>query len=304
MKNLLIVVVGPTGVGKTDLCLRLAHQLETAIVNADSRQIFRELPIGTAAPTLSQQQEVKHYMVGTHSITDYYSAAMFENDALSAIENIFSEGHSTAILSGGSMMYVDAVCKGIDDIPTIDEGTRTLYKRRLQEEGLERLCEELERVDPAYYQIVDRRNQRRVVHALEICHVTGKTYTSFRVNRQKSRPFDILKVGLNIPREILYNRINRRVVQMIKDGLEEEARKVYPLRHLTSLSTVGYREMFAYFDGQFTLEEAIERIQGHTRQYARKQLTWLKRDESIRWFQPDEWDEILQYVMSEMKLRL
>ncbi|WP_373731528.1 tRNA (adenosine(37)-N6)-dimethylallyltransferase MiaA [Bacteroides heparinolyticus] len=304
MKNLLIVVVGPTGVGKTDLCLRLAHQLETAIVNADSRQIFRELPIGTAAPTLSQQQEVKHYMVGTHSITDYYSAAMFENDALSAIENIFSEGHSTAILSGGSMMYVDAVCKGIDDIPTIDEGTRTLYKRRLQEEGLERLCEELERVDPAYYQIVDRRNQRRVVHALEICHVTGKTYTSFRVNRQKSRPFDILKVGLNIPREILYNRINRRVVQMIKDGLEEEAHKVYPLRHLTSLSTVGYREMFAYFDGQFTLEEAIERIQGHTRQYARKQLTWLKRDESIRWFQPDEWDEILQYVMSEMKLRL
>lgn len=304
MKNLLIVVVGPTGVGKTDLCLRLAHQLETAIVNADSRQIFRELPIGTAAPTLSQQQEVKHYMVGTHSITDYYSAAMFENDALSAIENIFSEGHSTAILSGGSMMYVDAVCKGIDDIPTIDEGTRTLYKRRLQEEGLERLCEELERVDPAYYQIVDRRNQRRVVHALEICHVTGKTYTSFRVNRQKSRPFDILKVGLNIPREILYNRINRRVVQMIKDGLEEEARKVYPLRHLTSLSTVGYREMFAYFDGQFTLEEAIECIQGHTRQYARKQLTWLKRDESIRWFQPDEWDEILQYVMSEMKLRL
>ncbi len=304
MKNLLIVVVGPTGVGKTDLCLRLARQLETAIVNADSRQIFRELPIGTAAPTLSQQQEVKHYMVGTHSITDYYSAAMFENDALSAIENIFSEGHSTAILSGGSMMYVDAVCKGIDDIPTIDEGTRTLYKRRLQEEGLERLCEELERVDPAYYQIVDRRNQRRVVHALEICHVTGKTYTSFRVNRQKSRPFDILKVGLNIPREILYNRINRRVVQMIKDGLEEEARKVYPLRHLTSLSTVGYREMFAYFDGQFTLEEAIERIQGHTRQYARKQLTWLKRDESIRWFQPDEWDEILQYVMSEMKLRL
>ncbi|WP_373827158.1 tRNA (adenosine(37)-N6)-dimethylallyltransferase MiaA [Bacteroides heparinolyticus] len=304
MKNLLIVVVGPTGVGKTDLCLRLAHQLETAIVNADSRQIFRELPIGTAAPTLSQQQEVKHYMVGTHSITDYYSAAMFENDALSAIENIFSEGHSTAILSGGSMMYVDAVCKGIDDIPTIDEVTRTLYKRRLQEEGLERLCEELERVDPAYYQIVDRRNQRRVVHALEICHVTGKTYTSFRVNRQKSRPFDILKVGLNIPREILYNRINRRVVQMIKDGLEEEARKVYPLRHLTSLSTVGYREMFAYFDGQFTLEEAIERIQGHTRQYARKQLTWLKRDESIRWFQPDEWDEILQYVMSEMKLRL
>ncbi|WP_373727721.1 tRNA (adenosine(37)-N6)-dimethylallyltransferase MiaA [Bacteroides heparinolyticus] len=304
MKNLLIVVVGPTGVGKTDLCLRLARQLETAIVNADSRQIFRELPIGTAAPTLSQQQEVKHYMVGTHSITDYYSAAMFENDALSAIENIFSEGHSTAILSGGSMMYVDAVCKGIDDIPTIDEGTRTLYKRRLQEEGLERLCEELERVDPAYYQIVDRRNQRRVVHALEICHVTGKTYTSFRVNRQKSRPFDILKVGLNIPREILYNRINRRVVQMIKDGLEEEAHKVYPLRHLTSLSTVGYREMFAYFDGQFTLEEAIERIQGHTRQYARKQLTWLKRDESIRWFQPDEWDEILQYVMSEMKLRL
>ncbi len=304
MKNLLIVVVGPTGVGKTDLCLRLAHQLETAIVNADSRQIFRELPIGTAAPTLSQQQEVKHYMVGTHSITDYYSAAMFENDALSAIENIFSEGHSTAILSGGSMMYVDAVCKGIDDIPTIDEGTRTLYKRRLQEEGLERLCEELERVDPAYYQIVDRRNQRRVVHALEICHVTGKTYTSFRVNRQKSRPFDILKVGLNIPREILYNRINRRVVQMIKDGLEEEARKVYPLRHLTSLSTVGYREMFAYFDGQFTLEEAIERIQGHTRQYARKQLTWLKRDESIRWFQPDEWDEMLQYVMSEVKLRL
>lgn len=292
---LLVVLLGPTGVGKTDLCIRLADTFHVPIINADSRQIFAEIPIGTAAPTKEQLARVKHYFVGTHHLQDYYSASMFEQDALNIIQNEFLS-HPCALMSGGSMMYIDAVCNGIDDIPTVDDKTRTWMKRRLAEEGLPALVQELKELDPEHYSIVDKQNPRRVVHALEICHMTGKTYTSFRTNSKKERPFRILKIGLNRPREELYDRINRRVDMMMADGWLDEARSVYPLRHLNALNTVGYKELFLYFDGTWSLEEAVERIKGNTRRYMRKQLTWFKRDAEIHWFTPDETDEIVALV--------
>lgn len=296
---LLVVLLGPTGVGKTDLCIRLADTFHVPIINADSRQIFAEIPIGTAAPTKEQLARVKHYFVGTHHLQDYYSASMFEQDALNIIQNEFLS-HPCALMSGGSMMYIDAVCNGIDDIPTVDDKTRTWMKRRLAEEGLPALVQELKELDPDHYSIVDKQNPRRVVHALEICHITGKTYTSFRTNSKKERPFRILKIGLNRPREELYDRINRRVDQMMADGWLDEARNVYPLRHLNALNTVGYKELFLYFDGTWPLEEAVERIKGNTRRYMRKQLTWFKRDPEIYWFTPDETDEIVALVKAEL----
>ena len=297
----LFVILGPTGVGKTELCLTIAKHLKTPIINADSRQIFAELPIGTCAPTPEQQSIVKHYFVGNHQLHDYYSAAKYEQDALSLLTRLFNgeeDGieHDTALLSGGSMMYIDAVCKGIDEIPTVDNNTRELMKQRLASEGLEALVEELKQLDPEHWAIVDRNNPRRVVHALEICHMTGKTYTSFRTNSIKQRPFNIVKIGLNRPRDILYDRINQRVLTMMEQGLENEARKVYPLRHLNSLNTVGYKELFAYFDGLIPQEEAIRQIQSNTRQYMRKQLTWYKKDESVTWFDPDNIEDILKYI--------
>ena len=295
----LFVIIGPTGVGKTETCLQVAEHLNTPIVNADSRQIFKEIPIGTAAPTAEQRQRVWHYFVGTHSIADYYSAAMYEADVMRLLPRLFEESSSsTALLSGGSMMYVDAVCKGIDDIPTINDETRELMKRRLAEEGLEALVEELRQLDPEHWAIVDKHNPRRVIHALEICHMTGKTYTSFRTNSIKRRPFRIVKIGLNREREELYERINLRVLQMMELGLEQEARSMYTLRHLNALNTVGYKELFHYFDGVIPLEEAVRQIQSNTRRYMRKQLTWFKRDEEIRWFHPDKIKEILNYVDS------
>ena len=297
----LFVILGPTGVGKTELCLAIAKHLKTPIINADSRQIFAELPIGTCAPTPEQQAIVKHYFVGNHQLHDYYSAAKYEQDALSLISRLFNgeeDGieHDTALLSGGSMMYIDAVCKGIDEIPTVDNNTRELMKQRLASEGLEALVEELKQLDPEHWSIVDRNNPRRVVHALEICHMTGKTYTSFRTNSIKQRPFNIVKIGLNRPRDILYDRINQRVLTMMEQGLENEARKVYPLRHLNSLNTVGYKELFAYFDGLIPQEEAVRQIQSNTRQYMRKQLTWYKKDENVTWFEPDNIEDILKYI--------
>ena len=297
----LFVILGPTGVGKTELCLAIAKHLKTPIINADSRQIFAELPIGTCAPTPKQQSIVKHYFVGNHQLHDYYSAAKYEQDALTLISRLFNgeeDGieHDTALLSGGSMMYIDAVCKGIDEIPTVDNNTRELMKQRLASEGLEALVEELKQIDPEHWSIVDRNNPRRVVHALEICHMTGKTYTSFRTNSIKQRPFNIVKIGLNRPRDILYDRINQRVLTMMEQGLENEARKVYPLRHLNSLNTVGYKELFAYFDGLIPQEEAVRQIQSNTRQYMRKQLTWYKKDESVTWFEPDNIEDILKYI--------
>ncbi len=295
----LFVIIGPTGVGKTETCLQVAEHLNTPIVNADSRQIFKEIPIGTAAPTAEQRQRVRHYFVGTHSIADYYSAAMYEANVMSLLPRLFEESYSSsALLSGGSMMYVDAVCKGIDDIPTINDETRELMKRRLAEEGLEALVEELRQLDPEHWAIVDKHNPRRVIHALEICHMTGKTYTSFRTNSVKQRPFRIVKIGLNREREELYERINLRVLQMMELGLEQEARSMYTLRHLNALNTVGYKELFQHFDGVIPLEEAVRQIQSNTRRYMRKQLTWFKRDEEIRWFHPDKIKEILNYVDS------
>ena len=293
--NALVVVLGPTGVGKTELCLQIAEHLQVPIINADSRQIFQELPIGTAAPTQEQQRRVKHYFVGNHHLEDYYSASLYEADVLSLLPRLFATRH-TALLTGGSMMYIDAVCKGIDDIPTIDEGTREWMKKRLAQEGLPRLVEELKVLDPEHYQIVDKNNPRRVVHALEICHMTGKTYTSFRTNSTKERPFKIVKIGLNRHREQLYERINQRVLLMMENGMEEEARNVYPKRGLNSLNTVGYKELFDYFDGNIPREEAIRQIQSNTRRYMRKQLTWFKKDGDIAWFHPDNIEEIINYI--------
>ena len=291
----LIVITGPTAVGKTNLCMDIAGQLGIPIINADSRQLFRQLPIGTAQPTKEQRARVRHYFVGTLDIGDYYSASMYEQDVMSLLQQLFA-GSDYALLSGGSMMYIDAVCNGIDDIPTVDDETRSLMKRRLAEEGLEALVEELKRLDPEHYELVDRQNPRRVVHALEICHMTGKTYTSFRTSQKKQRPFEIIKIGLNREREELYQRINRRVDQMMEEGLLEEARMMLPYREANALNTVGYKELFNYFDGVWNLSEAVERIKGNTRRYARKQLTWYKRDEQVRWFHPDQQQEILNFI--------
>ena len=283
----LVVILGPTGVGKTEKTLAIAKQLCVPVINADSRQIFKEIPIGSAAPTSEQQDIVKHFFVGTHSIHDYYSAAQYETDVMALLEEQFSH-NDWALLSGGSMMYIDAVCKGLDDIPTVDDTTRNLYKRRLEEEGIEAMLKELQTVDPEHYAIVDHNNPRRIIHALEICHMTGKTYTSFRTGVKKNRPFNIIKVGLDRPREEMYERINLRVEKMMDEGLEQEARNVYKYRYLNSLNTVGFKEMFQYFDGDTDLKEAIRRIQSNTRRYMRKQVTWFRHDDEIRWYHPDD----------------
>ena len=276
----------------------LATYFGIPIINADSRQIYRELKIGTARPTEEQMQQVKHYFVGTLGLEDYYSASLFEQQVLELLGQLF-QSHDYALMAGGSMMYIDAVCDGIDDIPTIDDETRALMKRRLAEEGLEQLCEDLKRMDPEYYEIVDKQNPRRVVHALEICTMTGQTYTSFRRREKRERPFRIIKIGLNRPREELYARINQRVDEMMANGLLEEVKTMYPKRSLNALNTVGYKELFDYLEGRWTLEEAVERIKGNTRCYARKQLTWYKKDEQISWFHPDERNTIIDYIISQ-----
>lgn len=300
MNKKLIVIVGPTGVGKTELCLQIAEHLNIPIVNADSRQIFSEIPIGTAAPTPEQQQRVKHYFVGNHHLDDYYSASLFEEDVMQLLtDNLFNTS-DVALMSGGSMMYIDAVCNGIDDIPTIDDNTREWMKQRLETEGLPRLVEELKLLDPEHWKIVDRNNPRRVVHALEICHMTGKTYTSFRQNAKKQRPFDIIKIGLNRDREELYNRINARVLQMFDEGLVDEALAVYDKRVLNSLNTVGYKETFEYLDGFITIDQCIFNIQSNSRRYCRKQQTWFKRDKNIMWFHPDNIKEIINYIDNQL----
>lgn len=300
MNKKLIVIVGPTGVGKTELCLQIAEHLNIPIVNADSRQIFSEIPIGTAAPTPEQQQRVKHYFVGNHHLDDYYSASLFEEDVMQLLtDNLFNTS-DVALMSGGSMMYIDAVCNGIDDIPTIDDNTREWMKQRLETEGLPRLVEELKLLDPEHWKIVDHNNPRRVVHALEICHMTGKTYTSFRQNAKKQRPFDIIKIGLNRDREELYNRINARVLQMFDEGLVDEALAVYDKRGLNSLNTVGYKETFEYLDGLITIDQCIFNIQSNSRRYCRKQQTWFERDKNIMWFHPDNIKEIINYIDNQL----
>lgn len=291
----LIVIVGPTGVGKTSLCLKVAEHLNTVIINADSRQIFKELHIGTAAPTENEQQLIKHFFVGHLHINEYYNASMFENDVIKLLDKLFID-NDNIILSGGSMMYIDAVCNGIDDIPSVNDEIRKRIQIRYDQEGLEAISKELQQLDPEYFSIVDKKNHKRIIHALEICCSTGKTYTSFRKNIRKERPFRIIKIGLNREREELYSRIDLRVEQMIDKGLIKEAQNVYLHKNLNALNTVGYKELFDYFDGKYSLEEAIFRIKCNTHKYCRKQLTWFKRDTQIRWFSPDNIEEIINYI--------
>lgn len=293
--NTLVVITGPTAVGKTALCIKLAKHYGIPIINADSRQIYRELRIGTASPSDEQLREVKHYFVGSIGIDDYYNASLYEQDVLRVLDEQFC--HSPIqLLTGGSMMYIDAVCNGIDDIPTIRDDIRNEMKRRYAEEGLEALCADLQRLDPEHYAVVDRKNYRRVIHALEICYQTGQTYTSFRKQERKQRPFRIVKIGLNRERDELYQRINSRVDQMMTEGLLDEARSLYDKRSNNALNTVGYKEMFAYLDSTWTLDEAIERMKGNTRRYARKQLTWFRRDTEMQWFHPKQQKDILNYI--------
>ena len=298
MAKTLIVITGPTAVGKTRLCLDIARHFDIPIINADSRQIYKELSIGTAKPTPEELQQVTHYFVGTLSLQDYYSASLFESQVIDLLGTLFQTS-DYALMAGGSMMYIDAVCDGIDDIPTIDDETRAIMKQRLADEGLERLCEELRRLDPEYFEIVDRQNPKRVVHALEICTMTGRTYTSFRKRERKERPFRIVKIGLNRDRAELYERINARVDAMMQQGLLQEAQGLYQQREQNALNTVGYKELFDYLDGRWSLDEAVERIKGNTRRYARKQLTWYKKDPLIRWFHPDQKKEIIDYIITQ-----
>lgn len=297
-KKTLIVLIGPTGVGKTDLSIKIAEKYNSPIISADSRQLYSELKIGTAAPAEEYLKRVKHYFVGTLKLTDYYSAAQYESDVISLLEELFKE-NDTILLTGGSMMYIDAICKGIDDIPTVDNDTRQMMMEKYEKEGLERLCAELKLLDPEYYSIVDLKNPKRVIHALEICYMTGKTYTSFRTGNKKQRPFDIIKIGLCREREELYERINRRVDIMINDGLVDEVKSVYQYRNLNSLNTVGYKEIIQYLDGNCTLDFGIEKIKQNSRIYSRKQMTWFRRDNEITWFHPDYEEEIMNFIEAE-----
>ena len=292
MKNL-IVITGPTGVGKTKLCLDIAKHYSCEIINCDSRQIFKEIPIGTAAPTVAQQQMVRHHFVGTLALDEYFSASMYEEQVCKLIEESRSENY---ILSGGSMMYIDAVCNGIDQLPTVRDDIRELMKKRLECEGLEVLVKELHKLDPEHWEVVDKKNPRRILHALEICHQTSLPYSSFLKKEKNKRPFNVIKIGLIRPREELYERINDRVLAMIEEGMVAEAQKVYPMRHYNSLNTVGYKELFEYIDGNISLDEAITKIQSNTRKYMRKQVTWFKRDQDIKWFNPSETKEIIKYI--------
>lgn len=297
--NNLVVLIGPTAVGKTATSLAIARHLNCPIISADSRQMYRGLEIGTAAPTAEELSRQKHYFVGQLHPGDYYSAARYEQQVLELLEKEFPR-HPTMLLSGGSMMYIDAVCKGIDDIPTVDEETRLIVKERYEHEGLERLCSELRLLDPTYYNEADIKNPKRVMHALEICYMTGKPYSSFRSGQKRKRPFNIIKIGLMRQREELYERISRRVEQMIADGLMDEAKKFYHLKEHNSLNTVGYKELFKVIDGEWELPFAIEKIKQNTRIYSRKQMTWYRRDEEVSWFHPDNIEEILNFIDSKI----
>lgn len=294
----LVVVTGPTGVGKTAVAIRLARDLGTEIVSADSRQIFRDIPIGTAAPTAEEQAEVKHHFVGILGLEDYYSAAQFEADVLALLPALF-EKSDYVVMCGGSMMYVDAVCKGIDELPTISDAVRRDVAERLERDGADAMREELKRLDPVYYNQVDLNNMKRVAHAVEICLEAGRPYSELRTNSVKERPFRIVKIGLNLPREQLFDRINRRVLKMVDEGLVDEVRRVYPLRRLNSLNTVGYKELFAWLDGTMDYDTAVARIQKNTRVYAKKQLTWYAKDPDIRWMEPTDYEAILKVAKGE-----
>ena len=300
MVKTLIVIAGPTGVGKTELSLKMAEFFGTCILNADSRQLYRDIPIGTAAPTAAELARVPHHFVGTLGLEDYYSAAQYEAEALALLDQLF-QTRDVVVLSGGSMMYIDAVCDGIDDIPTIDDATRQRMKERYAAEGLEVLARELRLLDPEYYAICDIKNPKRVVHALEICYMTGRTYTSYRVKAHKERPFRIVKIGLCRERAELFDRINRRVDLMVEQGLLDEVRRVLPFRNCNSLNTVGYKELFQYIDGNWDLDFALEKIRRNSRVYAKKQMTWFKKDERTAWFHPEQWEDIRLFIENQIQ---
>ena len=283
----LYVLLGPTAVGKTELALQMAEKLGSPILNCDSRQIYRGMEIGTAAPTKEQQQRVKHYFVGTHDIGSYYSAAQYEQDVLSLIEEL-GKTHQSLLLSGGSMMYIDAVCNGIDDIPTVDAEVRETLRNRLVKGEIDEMRNELHLLDPDYYHAADTRNPKRVVHALEVCYTSGRPYSSFLTKERKPRPFSIVKIGLRRERQELFDRINKRVDDMMTAGMLDEVRRLYPFRKENALNTVGYKELFRYLDGEWELPFAIEKIKKNTRDYAKKQMTWFAHDNKIKWFHPDE----------------
>ncbi|MEE1081872.1 MAG: tRNA (adenosine(37)-N6)-dimethylallyltransferase MiaA [Bacteroidales bacterium] len=291
----LLVILGPTGVGKTELSLQIAEHFGSPIISADSRQIYRDIPICTAAATPAQQARVRHYFVGTHALDEKFSAAQFEIETMSLLERLFTE-LDTVVMTGGSMMYIDAVVKGIDDMPDVDPYIRASVREQYEISGLEPLLAQLRLLDPDYYARVDKRNTQRVIHGVEMCLSTGRPFSSFHTGSRKERPFRIVQIGLQRERQELYGRIDKRVQQMLDDGLEAEARRVFPMRHLNSLNTVGMKEMFMYFEGQYTLEQAQERICHNTHIYSKKQMTWFKRDKEIHWFDPSQTNEILSFA--------
>lgn len=291
----LIVITGPTGIGKTDTAIKVAQILNTEIISADSRQIYRGIPIGTACPTAEELSAVPHHFINILQLDQYYSAAQFENDVMALLPRLF-EKHNYVVMCGGSMMYVDAVCNGIDDIPTVSDDVRSQAYAILNREGIEGVARKVAEIDPEYYAIADKQNAKRLVHALEIYMQSGKPFSTFRTGMKKKRPFRILKFALNMPREELFARINSRVDKMIEFGLEKEARNVFHLRHLNSLNTVGYKEMFAYFDGTMDFITARERLKKNTRVYAKKQLTWYAKDPDIITLHPSTAvEEILKH---------
>lgn len=291
----LLVILGPTGVGKTELSLQIAEHFGSPIISADSRQIYRDIPICTAAATPTQQARVRHYFVGTHALDEKFSAAQFEIETMALLERLFTE-LDTVVMTGGSMMYIDAVVKGIDDMPDVDPYIRASVREQYEISGLEPLLAQLRLLDPDYYARVDKRNTQRVIHGVEMCLSTGRPFSSFHTGARKERSFRIVQIGLQRERQELYGRIDKRVQQMLDDGLEAEARRVFPMRHLNSLNTVGMKEMFMYFEGQYTLEQAQERICHNTHIYSKKQMTWFKRDKEIHWFDPSQTNEILSFA--------
>lgn len=300
MDSTLVVIAGPTGVGKTRVSLETARHFGTEILSADSRQMYREMRIGTAVPSMEELALVRHHFIGNLSISDYYNASRYEEEAIALLNRLFRRS-PVVVLTGGSMLYVDAVCNGIDDLPTIDPLIRDQLLRQYHREGIGSLRELVRQLDPEYYRTVDPDNPKRLLHALEICMMTGKPYSSFLKREKKQRSFRILKCGLNMDRKSLYERINRRVDEMVAAGLEEEARGLLPFRSLNALNTVGYREWFSFFDGACTREETIAQIKSNTRRYARKQLTWFRRDQAITWFHPDETEKLITFIEKEIK---
>jgi len=299
MEKYLIIILGPTGIGKTDLSIEIAQHFNTEIISADSRQIYKELKIGTAVPSDIQLNTVKHHFIGNKSIFDYYNVSMYEVEVNKFLENFFKT-NSTALLVGGSGMYIDAVCKGIDDLPSVDIEIRNQLQQKFENEGIESLRFELKRLDPEHYSKVDLRNPKRILKALEVCNQTGQTYTSFLTNPKKDRNFRTIKIGLNRDRTELHNIINKRVDKMIEEGLIEETKMFYNFKNINSLNTVGYKEFFDYFDNIHNLETAIELTKRNTRRYARRQLTWFNRDSEIKWFEPNQKSEIINYINTKV----